>query len=85
MDLLYLFTFFAVALTTVFIVYNYFKRPVNKKKIDTIYMDALNAMLLSDNRKAVNLLSKLVKKDSEHINAYLQLGNLFLLAASIID
>ena len=27
------------------------------KKIDTIYMEALNAMLLSNKRKAINLLS----------------------------
>ena len=27
-------------------------------------------------KKAINLLSTLVKNDSEHINAYLQLGNL---------
>ena len=33
-------------------------------------------MLLSDKRKAINLLSYLVKNDSEHVNAYLQLGNL---------
>ena len=39
-------------------------------------MEALNAMLLSDKRKAINLLSTLVKNDSEHVNAYLQLGNL---------
>ena len=39
-------------------------------------MEALNAMLLSDKRKAVNLLSALVKNDSEHVGAYLQLGNL---------
>ena len=39
-------------------------------------MDALNAMLLADKRKAISLLSNIVKKDSEHINAYLQLGNL---------
>ena len=39
-------------------------------------MEALSAMLLSDKRKAISLLSTLVKNDSEHINAYLQLGNL---------
>ena len=39
-------------------------------------MDALNAMLMADKRKAIELLSNIVKKDSEHINAYLQLGNL---------
>ena len=39
-------------------------------------MEALNAMLLSDKRKAINLLSTLVKNDSDHVSAYLQLGNL---------
>ena len=53
----------------------YFK-PARKKNTDVTYMDALNAMLLADKRKAIALLSSIVKKDSEHINAYLQLGNL---------
>ena len=39
-------------------------------------MAALNAMLMSDKSKAITLLSDIVKNDSEHINAYLQLGNL---------
>ena len=29
-----------------------FKKPSNKKKIDTIYMEALNAMLLSDKKES---------------------------------
>ena len=53
----------------------YFK-PSRKKDTDITYMDALNAMLLADKRKAISLLSNIVKKDSDHINAYLQLGNL---------
>ncbi len=53
----------------------YFK-PSRKKDTDITYMDALNAMLLADKRKAITLLSSIVRKDSEHINAYLQLGNL---------
>jgi len=39
-------------------------------------MQALNAILMSDKQKAIFLLSSIVKKDSNHINAYLQLGNL---------
>ena len=65
-----------VLIITAIIAYNFFRKPLLKQNLDTIYMDALNAMLLSDKRKAINLLSSLVKKDSEHINAYLQLGNL---------
>ena len=71
----YIVVFIVTVSAIVFISYYYLKSP-QIKKIDTIYMDALNAMLLSDKRKAINLLSYLVKNDSEHVNAYLQLGNL---------
>ena len=54
----------------------FYFRPSRKKDTDITYMDALNAMLLADKRRAIALLSNIVKKDSEHINAYLQLGNL---------
>ena len=76
MDSIYIFISIAVALTIAVLIYHYFKKPLNKKRTDTIYMEALNAMLLSDNRKAINLLSILVKNNSDHVNAYLQLGNL---------
>ena len=56
------------------IFYFYFKP--SRKNTETNYMDALNAILMADKRKAIVLLSNIVKKDSEHINAYLQLGNL---------
>ena len=39
-------------------------------------MEALNDMLYLTKKKAINLLSTSSKNDSEHINAYLQLGNL---------
>ena len=76
MDSLYIVILITVTLTAAIFAYFQFKKPSNKKKIDTIYMEALNAMLLSNKRKAINLLSTLVKNDSEHISAYLQLGNL---------
>ena len=76
MESVYILILASVTLVTIFLSYHHFKKPSNKSKIDTIYMDALNAMLLSDKRKAISLLSNIVKNDSEHINAYLQLGNL---------
>ena len=76
MDSTYIFVLITVTLLVALSIYYYFKKPSNKKRIDTIYMEALNAMLLSDKKKAINLLSTLVKNDSEHVNAYLQLGNL---------
>ena len=54
----------------------FYLKPSRKKDTDVTYMDALNAILLADKRKAIALLSNIVKKDSEHVNAYLQLGNL---------
>ena len=76
MDSIYIFILIAVTFIVAILTYYQFKKPSNKKRTDTIYMEALNAMLLSDKRKAINLLSTLVKNDSEHVSAYLQLGNL---------
>ena len=76
MDSIYIVIFIAVTFIIAILTYHQFKKPSNYKRADTIYMEALNAMLLSDKRKAINLLSTLVKNDSEHVSAYLQLGNL---------
>ena len=76
MDIIYIVILIAITVIIAILAYHQFKKPSNKKRTDTIYMEALNAMLLSDKRKAINLLSALVKNDSEHISAYLQLGNL---------
>ena len=34
-------------------------------------------MILGDQKLAINLLKSVVKKDTNHISAYLQLGNIF--------
>ena len=76
MESIYFFVLIAVILAVSISFYYHLKKPSDKKRTDTIYMEALNAMLLSDKRKAISLLSNLVKNDSEHVSAYLQLGNL---------
>ena len=76
MDSIYIVILIAVTFIIAVLTYYQFKKPLNKKRTDTIYMEALNAMLLSDKRRAIKLLKCLVKKDSEHVSAYLQLGNL---------
>ena len=76
MDSIFIVILIAVTFIIAILTYYQFKKPSNKKRTDVIYMDALNAMLLSDKRKAINLLSTLVKNDSDHVSAYLQLGNL---------
>jgi len=64
-----------MAISLLWLSYFYFK-PSKSKNINNTYTEALNAMLLADKRKAISLLSNVVKKDSSHIDAYLQLGNL---------
>ncbi len=76
MESVYFVVLIAVTFIVAILAYYHFKKPSNKKRADNIYLEALNAMLLSDKRKAINLLSALVKNDSEHVSAYLQLGNL---------
>tara|TARA_Y100001970_G_scaffold109518_1_gene136807 strand:+ start:19517 stop:20566 length:1050 start_codon:yes stop_codon:yes gene_type:complete len=51
-------------------------RPKKQKKTDFLYTDALNAMLRADKHKAVLLLKNIVKQDSDHVDAYLQLGSI---------
>ena len=75
MELIYILVFVITIAGFLWLFYFYFK-PSRKKETDTVYVDALNAMLGANKRKAIALLSRVVKKDSNHINAYLQLGNL---------
>jgi lipopolysaccharide biosynthesis regulator YciM len=64
-----------LVLVALWLAYFYLK-PSKSKHTNSIYTDALNAMLLADKRKAISLLSTVVKQNSNHIDAYLQLGNL---------
>ena len=45
-------------------------------KIEYLYTEALNAMVRSDRNHALKLLRDVVKQDSDHITAYLQMGNI---------
>lgn len=56
--------------------YTYTLSSGKKPKTDTLYTDALNAMMKADKDKAIRLLKDVVKQDSDHIMAYLQLGNI---------
>jgi lipopolysaccharide biosynthesis regulator YciM len=57
-----------------FIIYLF--KPKKKKRTDSIYTNALNAMVRGDTRIALSHLRDVVKQDSDHINAYLQMGNI---------
>ena len=51
-------------------------KPQKSPRINNIYTEALNAMVRMDKAKAVRLLRDVVKQDSDHVDAYLQLGNI---------
>lgn len=63
----------AAAIST-WIFFNY--RPKKQIKAESLYTDALNSMLQTDKRRAISLLKDVVKQDSDHVDAYLQLGNI---------
>ena len=58
----------------IWIFFNY--KPKKQKKTDSLFTDALNAMLRADKHKAIRLLKDIVKQDSGHVDAYLQLGSI---------
>ena len=63
-----------VAAISTWIFFNY--RPKKQIKAESLYTDALNSMLQTDKRRAISLLKDVVKQDSDHVDAYLQLGNI---------
>ena len=66
-----------VIIITAIAVWTFFNfKPKKHKKTDSLFTDALNAMLRADKHKAVSLLKDIVKQDSEHVDAYLQLGSI---------
>ena len=65
-----------LALTAVGIWIFFRYKPKKQKKTDSLYTDALNAMLRADKNKAITLLTDIVKQDSDHVDAYLQLGSI---------
>ena len=79
MDSVYILFFISATLIVVVstYTYKYLKKPRKDNNLNSLYMESSKCkVLLSDKRKAISLLSAIVKNDSEHINAYLQLGNL---------
>jgi lipopolysaccharide biosynthesis regulator YciM len=63
----------AVILAAVFI---YYFRPKKQQRTESIYTQALNAMVRGDTRTALSHLRNVVKQDTNHINAYLQMGDI---------
>ena len=76
MDLTYLYLALVLAAGAgIFLYFSPF-RAAKKPKTDTLFTEALNAMVRGDKGRAVRLLRDVVKQDSNHVRAYLQLGNI---------
>jgi len=76
MDSIYLWGLLA-AVVIILAVASYFFFKYKKKTMQSDhYLQALENMLLDDNRQAIEKLKKTVKEDTENIEAYIKLGNL---------
>ncbi len=53
-----------------------FKRPKKKQPTQSIYTKALNAIIQGETQVALKRLKDVVKQDTDHIDAYLQIGNI---------
>jgi len=56
--------------------WSFFSKAKSKPQLESIYTEALNALIRGEQNVAVELLRQVVKQDSNHVNAYLQLGNI---------
>lgn len=54
----------------------FYFQPKQQIKTDSIYTDALNAMVRGDKRTALKHLRDVVKQDTNHVDAYLQMGDI---------
>ena len=54
----------------------FYFQPKQQAKTESIYTNALNAMVRGDRRTALSHLRDVVKQDTNHIDAYLQMGDI---------
>ena len=76
MSIIYVYLGMAIAIALSIYFYYISFRKKKKPRINSIYTDALNAMVNGDLSNAISLLKQVVKQDSNHVRAYLQLGNI---------
>jgi len=53
-----------------------FKRPKKKQPTQSIYTKALNAIIQGETQVALKHLKDVVRQDTNHIDAYIQIGNI---------
>ena len=79
MDLIIVLIVLAIAVAGGIFAY-FTRRPKTRKNTDSLYTDALNAMVRGDSDGAMRLLRDVVRQDTDHLDAYLQLGDILRLS-----
>jgi lipopolysaccharide biosynthesis regulator YciM len=79
-----LFIIFAIAIVAVTGLYfwNRSRNAGDRSQVEFQYTEALNALVRGEKHTAANLLRQVVKQDSNHVSAYLQLGNILRVDAT---
>jgi lipopolysaccharide biosynthesis regulator YciM len=75
LELLILLSILVITFSTSIFFY-YKKKPIQKSNSNTLYTEALNMLVRGDSDNAIRLLRDVVKQDTNHLDAYLQLGDI---------
>jgi len=77
LNLALIITFLCFCLCALLLTIYYQKLKKNKSpQTNAIFTEALNSMVRGEKSRTISLLKQVVKKDSGHVQAYLQLGNI---------
>ena len=75
MELFIILSILVIAIGTSLFFY-YKKKPLIKNNSNKLYTEALNMLVRGDSQNAIRLLRDVVKQDTNHLDAYLQLGDI---------
>ena len=76
MSIYYFYFFITIFVGIILYLYYFSIKSKTLPHIDALFTEALNSMVKGDSFKAIGILKQVVKQDSNHIRAYLQLGNI---------
>ena len=75
-SLIFFYLLIAIVLVGSIVSYFFRLRSIKSPQSDQLFTEALNALISGRDLLAINLLRQIVKDNSDHILAYLQLGNI---------
>ena len=75
MELFIILSILVIAIGTSLFFY-YRKKPLINNNSNKLYTEALNMLVRGDSQNAIRLLRDVVKQDTNHLDAYLQLGDI---------